>query len=228
MDSRKLCYNWIGNGKQLIMDLESMRKHYQLGTLEVENLIELPYLQLEAWLEHAATTSLTEPNAMVLATAGRQGEPSARTVLLKQLDSRGLVWFSHWGSRKGREINENPWASVCFSWPLLERQVVVRGLVHRLSDDDNDRYWKSRPRANQLGSSSSPQSQPIPSREWLEERIDGLEAAHPGPIPRPRTWGGMRLVPKEWEFWQGGPGRVHDRFLYQLENDAWKITRLAP
>lgn len=205
-----------------------MRKHYQRGTLEVSDLLEQPYLQLENWLVHAASDGLTEPNAMVLATANRQGQPSARTVLLKQLDARGLVWFTHTTSRKGQELYENPLASVCFSWPLLERQVIARGAVQRLGADENDRYWYSRPLSHQLGSAASPQSQPIPSREWLEEQIEDLEVSHPGRVPRPHTWGGFRLVPKEWEFWQGGPGRVHDRFLYQLDGNGWQITRLAP
>lgn len=148
--------------------------------------------------------------------------------MLKHLDSRGLAWFTHYDSRKGRELLANPQAAVCFSWPSLERQVHVQGRVVRLSGEENDRYWDSRPRESQLGSAVSPQSQPVSSRAWLEERLEELEVEYPGKVPRPLTWGGLRLIPSCWEFWQGRPGRLHDRLVYQPANGGWEIVRLAP
>jgi len=210
------------------MNLEDMRRSYQRGSLEIHDLDPIPYLQLKAWLHQAQEDGVVEPNAMVLATANAQRIPSARTVLLKKLDSLGLVWFSNYESRKGQELSANPWAAVCFSWPEIERQVIVRGKVERLDDEANDRYWRRRPREHQLGSAASPQSQIVHSREELEERWKALEDTYPGSIPCPPQWGGYRLVPESWEFWQGRVGRLHDRFGYSLDGRAWKIDRLAP
>ena len=209
-------------------NLGELRRRYEKAGLSEADLLAQPHEQMHLWLEQAASADLLEPNAMVLSTASPGGEPSSRTVLLKHLDQRGLVWFTHYDSHKGRELLANPRAALCFSWPDLERQVQIRGRVERLPEADNDRYWSGRPRESQIGSAASPQSQPVPSREWLEEQFEELEVAYPGAVPRPKSWGGFRLVPHYWEFWQGRPGRLHDRLTYQPNSDGWEIVRLAP
>lgn len=208
------------------MDLEGMRRGYNKGFLREGDLHPMPWEQLRIWLREAE--SLAEPNAMILSTADQSGFPSSRTVLLKKLDSLGLVWFTNYQSRKGRELEENPRASVCFSWPDLERQVIASGPVEKISPEENDLYWRKRPRDHQLGSAASPQSQIISSREELESAWRNLAEEYPEDVPLPEYWGGFRLTPERWEFWQGGHGRMHDRFQYALQGRAWEVNRLAP
>lgn len=212
------------------MDLAHMRRDYVLAGLLEEEMLPNWHDQMKLWLTQAGEAGIIEPNAMVLATADRQAGPSTRTVLLKDLGPEGLTWFTHYNSRKGQELTEWPRAALCFSWPQLERQINIRGSVVRISEEDSESYWRSRPHASQIGSSLSPQSQPIPSRAWLEQREEELQVDYPERVPRPKTWGGFRLLPEAVEFWQGRPARLHDRLIYQSgsADGEWQLLRLAP
>jgi pyridoxamine 5'-phosphate oxidase len=208
-----------------------LRKEYMLRGLSEADLDADPILQFQSWFDDALAAHLLEPNAMALATATPDGRPSARMVLLKGVDARGFVLYSNYESRKGGELAANPWAALVFFWVELERQVRVEGRVERVSGEQSDTYFHSRPRGSQLGAAASHQSQVIPGREPLEVRVRELEAAYPGetPIPRPDFWGGYRVVPEVIEFWQGRPSRLHDRLRYTRQpDDTWHIERLSP
>ncbi|WP_027881428.1 pyridoxamine 5'-phosphate oxidase [Meiothermus rufus] len=209
--------------------LRDLRSDYTYGTLLEQEADPNPFRQLERWLREAIEAHLYEPHGMTLSTVGENGRPSSRVVLLRGLDEGGLVFFSNYQSRKGRELAVNPWACLNFWWPPLERQVRVEGQVERLEAELSDEYFASRPYESQLGAVASPQSQVIASREELEARIAELRARYPERVPRPAYWGGYRLRPDAFEFWQGRPSRLHDRLLYRLQLDGtWKIQRLAP
>jgi pyridoxamine 5'-phosphate oxidase len=211
------------------LDISRLRVEYRLKTLSESDVAADALAQLMTWLEEAIAAKVNEPNAMTLATATPDGAPSARLVLLKGINEAGLVFFTNYQSRKATQLEQNPRAALCFFWPELERQVRVEGTVSRTSDQESEEYFNSRPLEARLGSAASPQSQVIPSREFLEERVVELLEEYPtGNVPRPPHWGGYRLAPNRVEFWQGGPGRVHDRVEYVRENGAWKICRLAP
>jgi len=169
---------------------------------------------------------------MVLATAALDGTPGARSVLLKGLDERGLAFFTNLGSRKGRELAENPRAALVFPWPALQRQVVIDGTVEHLSPEESDAYWETRSPGSRLGALASPQSEPVASREVLERRYEEVAARYPeseGVSPRPRWWGGLRVVPSQVELWQGRPDRLHDRLRYRAVGAGeWIVERLAP
>jgi pyridoxamine 5'-phosphate oxidase len=212
------------------LDLQAMRSEYTREGLRRADLKESPFEQFAFWFEQACKTGVREPNAMSVATATATGRPSLRTVLLKNFDDRGFVFFTNYESRKAREIIENPNVALLFPWLALERQVIVTGTAEKVSADESLKYFVSRPLESQLGAWASPQSRPIPSREFLQAEITKVrEKFANGKLPLPSFWGGFRVVPKEIEFWQGGPGRVHDRFIYTLQTDAsWKIDRLAP
>ncbi len=209
--------------------LRDLRSEYTYGTLSEQEALPNPFRQLERWLTEALEAQLYEPHGMTLSTVGPDGRPSSRVVLLRGLDERGLVFFSNYQSRKGRELEANPWACVNFWWPPLERQVRVEGRVEKVEPELSDAYFASRPYDSQIGSAASPQSQVIASREVLEQRIALLRARYPETVPRPAHWGGYRLKPDTFEFWQGRPSRLHDRLVYRLQPDgSWKIERLAP
>lgn len=210
------------------MSLNLPRSNYQKGALDKSALNTDPFAVLIEWLEEAVAAKVTEPSAMCLATAGADGRPHGRMVLLRGLDSVGLTFFSHSNGPKGRELAENPFAAVTFWWGELERQVRVEGRVHLVDEEESDRYFASRPRESQLASAASPQSEPVSSREELESMVADLAAVNPEHVLRPFTWGGFRLVPDSFEFWQGRPARLHDRFVYRLAGENWQITRLAP
>ena len=187
-----------------------------------------PLEQFRSWFAEAA--ELPAPNAMALATATSEGAPSVRMVLLKDVDGRGLVFFSHYTSRKGRELEANPQAALLFHWSPLGRQVRVEGRVEHVSEDESDSYFATRPRDAQLGALASRQSEPLGSRAELDERIAEVERElGEGPVQRPPTWGGFLLAPDAWEFWQHRASRLHDRFRYEREpSGEWRIERLFP
>ncbi len=205
------------------------REEYGQRALLKSDLSANPTEQLQLWLDEASEVSASEPYAMVLATASRLGRPSSRTLLLKALDDEGLTFYTHYNSRKSRELTENPFASATFLWMELERQVIIEGAVSRLSKEKSSRYFASRPRGAQLGCWASEQDQVIEGREVLDARYAEVERRFgDGDIPLPPSWGGWRIVPSRFEFWQGRQHRLHDRFAYVRHGSEWEIQRLAP
>ena len=189
-----------------------------------------PLALFSRWFEEACEHGAFEPEAVALATSTPQGAPSVRMVLNKGFDERGLVFFTNYGSRKGAELDANPRAALLFHWPELGRQVRIEGAVARVPREETEAYARARSRASQLSALASPQSRPVESREWLERRVAELASEHEGgEVPVHEDWGGYRVVPDAWEFWQHRPNRLHDRFRYLPEADGgWRIERLAP
>jgi pyridoxamine 5'-phosphate oxidase len=188
-----------------------------------------PLAQFGRWYDEANAVSGLDADAVAVATATADGRPSARMVLLKGFDATGLVFFSNYGSRKGTELEANPRAALLFHWPELGRQVRVEGPVERLPREQSTAYARSRPRQSQLSALASPQSRPVPSREWLEQRVEELDAQHPDQqLPVRDDWGGYRVGPEAWEFWQHRDNRLHDRFRYLPAAAGWRIERLGP
>ena len=212
------------------MSLADLRQDYARAGLDETDLDPDPFRQFGVWFEQARAADVPEPNAMTLATAGRDGTPSARIVLLKSFDERGFVFYSNHGSQKGRNLAENPRAALTFYWPALERQVRIAGEVAHVSREESRRYFESRPLNSRLGSSLSRQSEPIPDRSVLEAEMLRLQAVHAdGNVPLPDFWGGYRVAPASVEFWQGRPSRLHDRLRYvRTTNGAWRVERLSP
>jgi len=211
------------------MDLSDFRKEYSGTGLQREDLMADPIDQFSVWFSQATQLGLHEPNAMTLATVDEDGMPFQRTVLLKQVDASGFVFFSNYRSRKGRQLEENPQASILFPWVFLERQVTIQGTVEKISTEESQKYFHTRPRESQIGAWVSHQSEVIPSREFLIQKLGELEARFGGiDVPLPPFWGGYRVKPVTIEFWQGGPARLHDRFLYRFENGGWRLDRLSP
>ena len=234
------------------MPLSDARREYSFSGLDRDDLSPDPLEQFTRWFGDVSESRrggrlrrigialydlwhalLGHPpvdvNAMVLATADRDGVPSARTVLLKGADGRGFIFFTNYDSRKGRELAENPHASLVFFWPGLERQVLVTGDVTKLAAEESDRYFRSRPRGSRIAAWASNQSAPVPDRAALEEQWRATDRRFPGDdVPLPPNWGGFMLAPRRIEFWQGRPNRLHDRFCYTREASGWRIERLAP
>jgi len=212
-----------------VPDLAALRREYAAGGLSEADLAPTWHAQLARWLAEAEAAGVVEPNAVVLATAAADGTPSARTVLAKGLDERGVVVYTNLTSRKGREVAENPRASLVFPWVVLERQAVLVGDVEPVSREEAEAYFRSRPRGSQIGAWTSRQSAVIPSREVLEAREHELQERFEGQeVPLPPFWGGLRLVPRTVELWQGRPSRLHDRLRYRRDGDAWVVERLSP
>jgi pyridoxamine 5'-phosphate oxidase len=190
-----------------------------------------PFVQFRSWMKVAMAADLPEPgaSAMTLATATRDGKPSARMVLLRGVDERGFVFFTNYESRKSRELDANPWAALVFYWATLDRQIRIEGRVERVTAAESDEYFQTRARGSQLGAWASPQSQVIPDRSVLARHMEALTAQYEGqPVPRPPHWGGYRVVPSVIEFWQGRANRLHDRLCYRREDGRWVLERLAP
>lgn len=211
------------------MNIAALRNEYSLKTLDVDHVNHNPVEQFKEWFEEALKVKAIEANAMNLATVNENNKPSARVVLLKGVD-HGFVFFTNYESRKGQEIARNPHAALTFFWPELERQVRIEGRLEKITPEESDEYFSSRPVGSQIGAITSPQSKVIPNREFLQHRLSEVEETYKDrKAERPDHWGGYRLIPNLMEFWQGRPSRLHDRLEFQLdETGNWKINRLAP
>ena len=211
-------------------DQRTQRREYGTAALNRADLAADPLKQFAAWLDEAVADGAVDATAMALATAGVGGMPSVRIVLLKHFDADGLCWYTDYRSLKGAELAENPFASALFHWRERDRQVRISGSVERLSAAESAAYFDSRPADSRYASAASVQSAPVANRETLEQVVQALRQAHaPDAVPRPHDWGGYRLCPVEYEFWQGRLGRLHDRFRYRInDSGGWDIVRLQP
>ncbi|KAB7727889.1 pyridoxamine 5'-phosphate oxidase [Rudanella paleaurantiibacter] len=211
------------------VEIADLRKEYTLNGLDRSDVLADPFAQFRQWFEAALGAGIPEPNAMHLATVGENGRPSGRIVLIKEVDGRGFVFYTNYESDKGQDLAANPVASLTFFYPELERQIRVEGVVEKVTPEESDIYFGSRPRGSQIGAWVSRQSTVIQSRDELTNRQNELEAQFDGkPVPRPPHWGGYRVVPDSIEFWQGRPSRLHDRIRYRLVDGAWVIERVSP
>ena len=208
--------------------LDELRKEYTRETLDEGDVDPDPFMQFGKWMEEAILAKALEPTAMTLSTLDARGRPSGRIVLLKGADPRGFVFFTNYESRKGRDLATHPVAGLTFLWKELERQVRIEGRVEKVSEAESDAYYATRPLGSRVGAWASPQSQAIEGRHWLEKRWDELGRQYGGEPPRPPHWGGYRVLPDHFEFWQGRASRLHDRIVYDRTGDAWTISRLAP
>lgn len=207
----------------------SLRKDYQSRSLDEQTARPDPFEQFEQWMSEAIAAEVEEPNAMVVSTVSETGKPSSRIVLLRGFDRRGFVFYTNYDSKKATEIGSNPNASLLFFWPALERQIRVDGVVSKTSRAESEAYFATRPRESQIGAWASAQSRALESRRELEEKIDAIEKRFAGQsIECPDFWGGFRLEPEAFEFWQGRRSRLHDRLSYTKTGHVWKIGRLSP
>ena len=209
--------------------LSALRNEYSAKELSKEGINNDPLLQFEKWFNEALETKVLEPNAFILSTATREGKPSARVLLLKGVSRGGFTFFTNYQSKKARHIEDNPFGAMVFFWPELERQVRIEGEIHKVTPEESDEYFVKRPLGSRLGAWASKQSEVIPDREYLRDKMKQLEEKTKGSeIERPDYWGGYRMMPGVIEFWQGRPNRLHDRLQYTLKDGNWKIERLSP
>ena len=211
------------------VNIADIREGYEREGLRKDDMLDNPIAQFDAWMQEAIEAQLSQPNACTLATASKDGRPSARIILLKNTIADGFVFYTNYNGRKGKELQENPFAALVFLWPSLSRQVRVSGRVSKVDAATSDAYFSSRPRGSQLGAWASPQSEVVTGREVLETSLQDYEAKFDDQdIPRPPHWGGFCLIPDSVEFWQGRPSRLHDRLRYTRKESMWTIERLAP
>ena len=211
-------------------NIAALRQNYALHSLSESDVSPDPIVQFGQWFDEALDSQLIEPNAFSLATATSDGRPSARTVLLKGFDHQGFMFFTNYESRKGDELNANPQAAILFTWLELQRQIRIEGAIVKISAEESLDYFQSRPRESQIGAWASPQSRPIEARSTIEKNQSAITAEYKGveKLPLPPFWGGYRLIPTWFEFWQGRESRLHDRVVYEQVEGNWKIGRLAP
>lgn len=210
--------------------LADTRREYDHDTLSKKQLNPNPFTQMKNWLNQAQQANLKDATVMTLATAGSDGMPDARVVMLKQFDESGFCWYNSYTSKKGQQIAENAQACLLFYWKELEQQVRIQGRVEKLSNEAAETYFHSRPLGSQFSAAASQQSQPIASRKALQDKVEQLQKQNPDAVEKPADWGGYKLIPTSFEFWQGRKSRLHDRFSYTLndESQVWQITRLQP
>jgi len=209
--------------------LADIRREYEHSSLSKKQLDTDPLKQMQLWLEQATQAELKDATCMTLATSGKGGMPDARIVLLKQLDDTGLCWYTSYASKKAQQLAENSQACLLFYWRDIDRQVNIQGTIEKLSVDEAEEYFHSRPLDSRFSAAASQQSQPVDSRQTLEDKVASLKKINPEQVDRPADWGGYRLIPSAFEFWQGRENRLHDRFSYKQDNDGnWLITRLQP
>jgi pyridoxamine 5'-phosphate oxidase len=210
------------------VDLASLRRDYAGKPLSKASVDPDPFIQFGVWLDEALHSEIIDANAMTLATVDNECRPSARIVLLKGFDERGFVFFTNYGSRKATDLSTNPNASLSFFWPQIHRQVMIYGIAEKTSQEESENYFKTRPYDSKIGAWASQQSSTVESRSVLEEKFAELRSEYPDEVPLPPFWGGFRVIPNRFEFWQGRASRLHDRILYQLVDDGWIIDRLSP
>lgn len=211
------------------METEEIRKKYSQIELDEKTVSRDPFEQFDIWYKEVLNSGISEPNAMVTATADSEGISTVRTVLLKSYDNRGFVFFTNYGSKKSRDLSDNPKAGLLFLWKEINRQIRISGTVEKTGQRESEEYFRSRPIESQLGAWASKQSSVIPNREYLTEKYEKYREQFAGKeIPLPPFWGGYRVIPTEFEFWQGRENRLHDRICFKLKGKEWQITRLSP
>ncbi len=213
-----------------MIDIAALRKEYSREELTETSVSASPFEQFSRWFDEAMAAELPEPTAMTLATVSESGQPSARVVLLKGITDRGFIFYSNYASHKGQDLDATPLAALLFFWPELERQIRIEGWVEQLTPEESHAYFSTRPLASQIGAWASEQSSVVPSKAFLEQRYAEMQQRFAdGTVPLPPTWGGYRVIPATFEFWQGRPSRMHDRIRYRRnEEDRWEVERLSP